>query len=68
MPCVLNAANEVAVDAFLHRALPFTGIDEVVEECLGAHTRQDVESLEQLLDIDAWARDAAREVIRCRVG
>jgi 1-deoxy-D-xylulose-5-phosphate reductoisomerase len=68
MPCVLNAANEVAVDAFLHGALPFTGIDEVVEECLGAHTRQDVESLEQLLDIDAWARDAAREVIRCRVG
>ena len=30
MPCVLNAANEVAVDAFLHGALPFTGIDEVV--------------------------------------
>ncbi|WP_415962559.1 1-deoxy-D-xylulose-5-phosphate reductoisomerase [Collinsella tanakaei] len=68
MPCVLNAANEVAVDAFLHGDLPFTGIDEVVEECLGAHARQDVESLEQLLDIDAWARDAAREVIRCRVG
>lgn len=68
MPCVLNAANEVAVDAFLHGELPFTGIDEVVEECLGTHARQDVESLEQLLDIDAWARDAAREVIRCRVG
>ena len=68
MPCVLNAANEVAVDAFLHGELPFTGIDEVVEECLGTHARQDVESLEQLLDIDALARDAAREVIRCRVG
>ena len=53
---------------FLAGVLPFTGIDEVVEECLGTHARQDVESLEQLLDIDAWARDAAREVIRCRVG
>ena len=67
MPCVLNAANEVAVDAFLH-GLSRSRHREVVEECLGAHARQDVESLEQLLDIDAWARDAAREVIRCRVG
>ena len=68
MPCVLNAANEVAVDAFLHGALAFTGIDEVVEDCLAAHTRQRVESLEQLLDIDAWARDAARKAIRSHVG
>lgn len=68
MPCVLNAANEVAVDAFLHGGCTFTGIDEVVEECLAAHTRQDVQSLEQLLDIDAWARDRAREAVRSRVG
>ena len=67
MPCVLNAANEVAVDSFLRASCSFTGIDEVVEECLASHTRQDVESLEQLLDVDAWARDRARQAIRSRV-
>lgn len=67
MPCVLNAANEVAVDSFLRGSCSFTGIDEVVEECLASHTRQDVESLEQLLDVDAWARDRARQAIRSRV-
>lgn len=67
MPCVLNAANEVAVDSFLHGCCSFTGIDEVVEECLASHTRQNVESLEQLLDVDAWARDRARQAIRSRV-
>ena len=34
LPCVLNAANEVAVDAFLHDACSFTGIADVVEACM----------------------------------
>ena len=42
MPCVLNAANEVAVDAFLHDACTFTDIDRIVESCMDAHDTQAV--------------------------
>ena len=63
MPCVLNAANEVAVDAFLHDACSFTDIDRVVESCMDAHDTQAVTSFEQLRDIDAWARAKATEVL-----
>jgi len=33
-PCIINAANEVAVDAFLHDRVSFLGISDVIEECL----------------------------------
>ena len=59
MPCVLNAANEVAVDAFLHDRCSFTDIDRVVESCMDAHDTQTVTSFEQLRGIDAWAREKA---------
>lgn len=61
MPCVLNAANEVAVDAFLHDRIGFTDIPRVVEACMDAHERDQVRSIAQLRDIDAWARARARE-------
>ena len=63
MPCVLNAANEVAVDAFLHDRCRFTDIDRVVATCMDAHTADQVESLEQLRGVDAWARTHARRVL-----
>lgn len=63
MPCVLNAANEVAVDAFLHDRLGFNGIAAVVQTCMDAHDRCDVVSLEQLRDVDAWARERAERAI-----
>ena len=63
MPCVLNAANEVAVDAFLHDACTFTDIDRIVESCMDAHDTQAVASFEQLRDIDTWARAKAAEVL-----
>ena len=63
MPCVLNAANEVAVDAFLHDACSFTDIDRIVESCMDAHEVQAVVSFEQLADIDAWAREKAAQVL-----
>lgn len=59
-PCVLNAANEVAVEAFLAGRCSFTAIDEVVERCLAAHVREEVASIEQLRAHDAWARRRAR--------
>lgn len=66
VPCVLNAANEVAVDAFLRDACSFVDIARVVEDALDAHDREEVESLEQLEAVDAWARVYAAERLRAR--
>lgn len=66
LPCVMNAANEVAVAAFLAEDCSYLGIAETVEAVMDAHERagvQAVESLEQLEDIDKWAREEARRVI-----
>jgi 1-deoxy-D-xylulose-5-phosphate reductoisomerase len=63
LPCAMNAANEVAVASFLKGALTFTGIDHVVESVMNSHTREAVESFEQLESVDAWARGRARVVI-----
>lgn len=64
-PCVLNAADEVAVRAFLDGAIALGGLPGVLERVLARHAPQAVESLAQLREVDAWARDAARaEVAR----
>ena len=60
LPCVLNAANEVAVDAFLHERCSFIDIARVVEATMDAHRVEDVESIQQLRAIDIWARERAR--------
>lgn len=63
LPCVMNAANEVAVAAFLAEEGSYLGIAECVEATMSAHEWagvQKVESLEQLIEIDAWARNYAR--------
>ncbi len=55
MPTVLNAANEVAVRAFLKRQIRFTDIVRLVENAMAAHTLQPA-TLENALQADAWAR------------
>jgi 1-deoxy-D-xylulose-5-phosphate reductoisomerase len=55
MPTVLNAANEVAVRAFLKRQIRFTDIPRLVEQAMAAHTPQPA-TLENALQADAWAR------------
>ena len=60
-PTALNAANEVAVELFLARRLPFSGIPGIIREVLERHTPERVESLEQLLAIDQEARQHGRE-------
>jgi 1-deoxy-D-xylulose-5-phosphate reductoisomerase len=60
-PCVLNAANEVAVARFLEGRLPFNGIAPLVEETLGAGVEGDAGSLEGLLAADARARAWAEQ-------
>ena len=64
MPCVLNAANEVAVATFLRGGCGFTDIDRVVELAMEAHDVEPVQSLVQLEAIDAWARHRAAAEIQ----
>jgi 1-deoxy-D-xylulose-5-phosphate reductoisomerase len=62
-PCVLNAADEVAVQAFLGGRIPFTGIPEVIDRTLEALPGGSVRSFDDLFDADAAAREHARGVI-----
>ena len=62
-PAVLNAANEVAVAAFLDEGLPYLQIPVVVEKTLSAIPVSDAQSLEFILDVDARARLLTREFI-----
>jgi 1-deoxy-D-xylulose-5-phosphate reductoisomerase len=62
-PAALNAANEVAVEAFLAGRAAFTAIVETVERVLEAHHPVALSSLEDALGWDAWARQRAREIL-----
>jgi 1-deoxy-D-xylulose-5-phosphate reductoisomerase len=61
-PCVLNAANEIAVHAFLAGELAFTGIPDVIERTLEAVTPVPVRHFSDLYSADAEARETARQV------
>ncbi len=63
LPCAMNAANEIAVAAFLGEQCSYLGIADCVEAVMEAHQAQAVESLEQLEEVDAWARAQARHVL-----
>jgi 1-deoxy-D-xylulose-5-phosphate reductoisomerase len=60
-PCVLNAANEIAVHAFLSGELPFLGIPAVIEQTLEALPERPVRHFSDLYAADAEARERARE-------
>ncbi|QIP52086.1 1-deoxy-D-xylulose-5-phosphate reductoisomerase [Kingella kingae] len=63
-PCVLNAANEVAVAAFLRGQIGFTDIAKVVSACLEQHSASDLHHIDDLLDLDSQIRARAEEVAR----
>jgi 1-deoxy-D-xylulose-5-phosphate reductoisomerase len=63
LPCALNAADEVAVAAFLERRLPFLGIAAVIERVLERTPRVKFEKMEDVLTADAEARRMAREEV-----
>jgi 1-deoxy-D-xylulose-5-phosphate reductoisomerase len=60
MPAVLNAANEVAVEAFVNRKLNFVQITDTVRRTMDAHKVVAHPTLDQILASDAWARQEAR--------
>jgi 1-deoxy-D-xylulose-5-phosphate reductoisomerase len=66
-PAVLNAANEVAVGAFLDGRLSYLGIPDVIERVLDAH-EPIAPSLEGVLEVDAWARERASATIAAGSG
>ena len=59
LPAVLNAANEIAVEAFVNRKINFPQITATVRRTMDAHKTVSQPSLEQILAADAWARQAA---------
>ena len=59
MPAVFNAANEVAVDAFVNRRINFPQITETVRRVMDAHSVVPQPTLEKILEADAWARREA---------
>jgi len=64
LPVVLNAANEIAVDAFLDRKLGFMMIPDVIAKTMEAHTTKPVSTLQAVRRADRWAREHALDVAR----
>ncbi len=65
--CTLNAADEVAVDAFLKEQISFPAIAAVVEETLARVPNRQAASIDEVLEIDEFSRSVARQVVRERV-
>jgi 1-deoxy-D-xylulose-5-phosphate reductoisomerase len=65
-PCVMSAANEVAVMAFLENKIPLTRITEVVSSVVDEHEAASVVSVVNLERADGWARRRAAEIIEAR--
>jgi len=63
-PTVLNAANEIAVAAFLNEGMPYLDISSVVDKTLNAMPVSGADSIEYILDIDIQARKVARDFIK----
>lgn len=63
MPCVLNAANEVAVNAFLQDRIGFTSIPAVIRKTVDRHHVRPASSLDAVLEADQWARETAEITI-----
>lgn len=63
MPAVLNAANEVAVQAFLDRRIGFLGIADTIRRTMDAHKPVEVSTLEDALGTDTWARAKAGQIV-----
>jgi len=63
LPCVLNAADEEAVDAFLKEKLLFSKIIHIVEKVVEKHRVIGSPNLKQLIDADAWAREETKKLI-----
>jgi 1-deoxy-D-xylulose-5-phosphate reductoisomerase len=65
-PACLNAANEVAVAAFLDSVIPWSAIAEVIKDVLEEHDGTTPNTVDVVIDADRWARERARRVVQQR--
>lgn len=63
LPCILNAANEIAVDSFLKDGIGFLQMSDVIEECMGTVEYLENPSLEDYVSTDIETRNKAKEII-----
>lgn len=63
MPAVMNAANEVAVEAFLSGKIKFTDIVTLIEKTMNLHKPHRLNSLDEVLSADLWSREKTRELL-----
>jgi 1-deoxy-D-xylulose-5-phosphate reductoisomerase len=61
--CTLNAADEIAVEAFLEGRIPFLAIAETVEETLLRHPSREPATIEEVIEIDLASRSLARQIV-----
>jgi 1-deoxy-D-xylulose-5-phosphate reductoisomerase len=66
LPCVLNAADEVAVNAFLNDKIDFADIPDLIGKVLDCHDKTASPDLKQILETDQWTRNKTMEVINGR--
>lgn len=63
MPATMNAANEVAVEAFLNGGIRFVEIADVIRNTMDAHTPREIACLDDALEADRWARETAESFV-----
>jgi 1-deoxy-D-xylulose-5-phosphate reductoisomerase len=66
MPAIVNAANEVAVGAFLEGSLKFTEIPPLLQRVMGEHEVKPVHTIEDILKADHWARERTKALLEGR--
>lgn len=62
-PVVLNASNEIAVEKFLNKKIGFTEIPKIINKTMEAHKQVEDPDIDQVLEIDKWARQFVKEVV-----
>jgi 1-deoxy-D-xylulose-5-phosphate reductoisomerase len=63
MPAVMNAANEIAVEAFLEKHINFMDIFKLISKAMEDHTCIDNPDLSSIIEADLWARDKVRQAV-----
>ena len=63
-PAVLNAANEIAVSAFLSEKISFPKIEKVIRKTVSAHTASPIKTVEEVLEADRWGREMAEKHVK----
>ena len=63
LPAVMNAANEIAVNYFLEEKISFVDITRITEEVMRKHKKEENPTLENILEVDEWARETVKNII-----